>query len=425
MNTLIQYHRERRMVRPLEGKTMLYNSSILRFLITFCFSLLLLFVGACAEVRLNTIPAPPPTAKLRVFLMPVSDPPPRRDWPTPHEEWALRQIMSVRRFLQKTGIYELATQEEIARVVGKKTFSHWDWSRKDWSLLRQVGQALHADYAMIMERAIVGGIPPSKNFETVLINVETGKRFKVVSRLKIDSSAQADLRRMQVVAYYEIFQQARNDILSTAIRKGRLAAPEFFARQPSIPPKSTPQSPAVPETTETIPAKSAVPSVPRLEENSSIPQEITKEVDYDKVLSLEAATRGRATLAVYDLDTIEPYRVIALILTEALRQELFKLGIFDLVNRENIVKVLEEMALQQTGLVDEKEAVKAGKGMAARQIVMGQYGALTKTSILQAKRVEVQTQKALGFGILKCDIGREEELLQKMPELAKEIAGEK
>ena len=230
---------------------------------------------------------------------------------------------------------------------------------------------------------------------------------------------------MQVVAYYEIFQQARNDILSTAIRKGRLAAPGFFAVQPSILPKSAPQSPAIPQTTETIPAKPAVPAVPRLEDNSPIPQETTKDVDYDKVLSTEATARGRATLAVYDLDTIEPYRVIALILTEALRQELFKLGIFDLVNRENIVKVLEEMALQQTGLVDEKEAVKAGKGLAARQIVLGQYGALKKTSILQVKRVEVQTQKALGFGILKCDMGREEELLQKMPDLAKAIAGEK
>ena len=176
---------------------------------------------------------------------------------------------------------------------------------------------------------------------------------------------------------------------------------------------------------ETIPAKPAVPSVPRLEEKSSTPQEITKEVDYGRVLSLMAATRGRSTLAVYDLDTIEPYRVIALILTEALRQELFKLGVFDLVNRENIVKVLEEMALQQTGLVDEKKAVKAGKGLEARQIVLGQYGALSKTSILQVKRVDVQTQRALGFGTLKCDIGREEELLQKMPDLAKEIAGGK
>jgi hypothetical protein len=121
----------------------------------------------------------------------------------------------------------------------------------------------------------------------------------------------------------------------------------------------------------------------------------------------------------------EPYRVVALILSEALREELFKLGLFHLVNREDIVKVLEEMALQQTGLVDEKEAVKAGRGLAAQEIVLGRYGVLGKISVLQAKRVDVETQGALGLGSLKCDVGKEDELLQHMTDLAKEIAGKK
>jgi hypothetical protein len=75
--------------------------------------------------------------------------------------------------------------------------------------------------------------------------------------------------------------------------------------------------------------------------------------------------------------------------------------------------------------VDEKEAVKAGKGLAAQQIVLGRYGTLGKISVLQAKRLDVETQSGLGFGSLKCDIGREDELLQHMGELAKEIAGKK
>jgi hypothetical protein len=130
-------------------------------------------------------------------------------------------------------------------------------------------------------------------------------------------------------------------------------------------------------------------------------------------------------LAVYDLEATEAHKVVALILSEALRQELFKLRLFHLVNRENIVKVLEEMALQQAGLVNEKEAVKAGKGMAAQQIVLGRYGTLGKVSILQAKRLDLETQGDLGVASLKCDVGREDELLQHMEKLAKEIAGEK
>jgi hypothetical protein len=145
-------------------------------------------------------------------------------------------------------------------------------------------------------------------------------------------------------------------------------------------------------------------------------------IDLEKAIQAEAGVEGRKKLAVYDLDTADQYRIVALILSEALREELLKLGLFQLVNRENIVRVLEEMALQQTGLVDEKEAVKAGKGLAVQQIVLGRYGTLGKISILQAKRLEVETQRDLAIGSLKCEAGREDELLQHIADLAKEIS---
>ena len=135
------------------------------------------------------------------------------------------------------------------------------------------------------------------------------------------------------------------------------------------------------------------------------------------------ADKGRVNLAVYDLNTVEPYKVIAAILSEALREELFKLGRFNMVNREDMVKILGEMALQMTGLVDEKEAVRAGRGLAAQQIVLGNYGVLGKTSVLQSKRVDVETHSALGIGSLQCDFGKEDELLQHMTDLARKLAG--
>ena len=53
---------------------------------------------------------------------------------------------------------------------------------------------------------------------------------------------------------------------------------------------------------------------------------------------------------------------------------LFALKKYVLVNRENLQKVLEEMALQQTGLIDDRQAVKTGKGLAANQVVTGRLG---------------------------------------------------
>jgi len=397
---------------------MLHNSSVSKYFFIFSFSLLLIFAAGCAEVRLNTIPAPPPTTKLRIFIQPVTGLSDRGRWPVPHEDWAWRQVRGVRSFLRGTGIFEMPTEEELASVTGKRTFSILDWSRKDWSLVRQVGRALHTDYAMIVERGFSKGFHEA---EMVLINIETGKRYKVLLLTKQDRSTTGkDMREMNRIAYDKIFREAKNDLLGTAIRKGSLAAPQFFmAKAPMPPPPSAKPAPSP------VAPKPAPPPEPRSEEKPSAAREVSEKLDYDEVLSVEETVKGGTNLAVYDLDTIEPYRVIALILSEALRQELFKLGLFHMVNRENIVKVLEELALQQTGLVDEKEAARAGKGLAAQQIVLGRYGILGKNSVVQAKRVDVETQGTLGLGSLRCDVGREDELLAHMTELAREIARKK
>jgi len=396
---------------------MFHKSSVSKFSFIFSFSLFLIFAAGCAKVRLNTIPAPPPTTKLRVFIQPVTGLRDLGKWRIPHEVWASWQVRAVRAFLRGTGIYEMPTEEELASVTGKGTFSILDWSRKDWSLVRQVGRALHTDYAMIVERGFSKGF---HEFEMVLINIETGKRFKVLLLTKQDRSTTGKhMREMNHFAYEKIFREAKNDMLGTAIRKGRLAAPEFFmGKAPMPPPPSAKPAPAP------LPPSSTVAKSP-VEEKPSAPQEVSEKLDYDEVLSAEETAKSGTNLAVYDLDTIEPYRVVALILSEALRQELFKLGLFHMVNRENIVKVLEELALQQTGLVDEKEATRAGRGLAAQQIVLGRYGILGKNSIVQAKRVDVETQGTLGLGTLRCDVGREDELLAHMTELAREIAKKK
>jgi len=128
-------------------------------------------------------------------------------------------------------------------------------------------------------------------------------------------------------------------------------------------------------------------------------------------------------LVVYDFDTTDQYRTVALILAEALREEVFKLKQFILVNREDLQKVLEEMALQQTGLTDEKQAVRTGKGLAANQVVTGRLGQLGKIFMMQAKRVDVETFGTLGLASIKFTEGQEDEVLNKLPDFARSLVG--
>ncbi|MBU2621804.1 MAG: CsgG/HfaB family protein, partial [Proteobacteria bacterium] len=128
-------------------------------------------------------------------------------------------------------------------------------------------------------------------------------------------------------------------------------------------------------------------------------------------------------LVIYDLEAPEQYKTVALILTEVLREELFLLNRFILVNRENLLDVLREMALQQSGLIDEKQAIKAGKGLAANQVVTGSLGILGKTYLLNTKRIDVETFATLGIASTRFSKGEEEDALSRLPGLAKSLAG--
>lgn len=83
---------------------------------------------------------------------------------------------------------------------------------------------------------------------------------------------------------------------------------------------------------------------------------------------------------------------------------------------------MDELKFQQSGLVDKKQAVQLGKGMAARQVVTGRFGPLGGRYVLQAKRIDVQSLGTRALGSLKCKQGEEEQLLEQLPDLARKLA---
>jgi len=145
------------------------------------------------------------------------------------------------------------------------------------------------------------------------------------------------------------------------------------------------------------------------------------ERELGSALSAKDKKTNSPRLVVYDFDAAERMKVVGLILTEALREELFNLGDFVLVNRESILKVMDEYKLQQTSLVDEKQVVAVGKWLAANEAITGNLAVIGNVSILQAKRVDIRTLGTMALGSVKCSAGREDELLDKIPELARKL----
>lgn len=130
---------------------------------------------------------------------------------------------------------------------------------------------------------------------------------------------------------------------------------------------------------------------------------------------------AKERLIVYDLQTTAQLNVVALILSEALREELFALGGFELINREDMSQAIQEMKLQQSGLIDEGQALQIGKWLAANQTITGNLGILGDALILQTKRTDLQTMVILSRGSIRAGVGKEQELLDALNALARKL----
>ena len=183
------------------------------------------------------------------------------------------------------------------------------------------------------------------------------------------------------------------------------------------------EAPQKPEKTSSIKTQATEPS-PRLTPPAvSELQKKEKQSAFEKEMAAALLGKNKkqkgAQLVVYDFDATEQLRIVGLILAEALREELHKLGGVVLVNRENMAQVMDERKLQQSGLVNEKQAIKLGEWMAASEAVTGKIAIIGSTSILQAKRIDIKTMGTISLGSLKCKTGEEDALLNNMPELAR------
>ena len=400
---------------------------------------------ACAKIQVGELPVPVQTARVRVYVQPhTTVHEGKGQWDTPHEEFVKGQIRQIKKYLADTGIYEVVSNEDVQAVLGEQHFTRFDMQKNDWALARRIGKALHADYVMVMERG-TQRLLNTKYFSNTLINVDTGRKFG--ARYSFATGvAPGRMKEIIRASYRDIFLSAKEDLLATAVKKSQIAPlpaqtariePESAAlpegsamqvteKEPQVAVRSeAPLTPVVTPAVQTPApaAPAASESLPTTKELQAADRDWMQERDAEKVLTQESPSNSGTRLVVYDLDATEQYRPVALILTEALREELFHLKQFTLVNRENLQEVLKEMALQQTGLIDEKQAVATGKGLAANQVVTGRLGLLGKTYMLQTKRIDVESFATLSFASAQFRQGQEEAVLEKIPGLARQLMG--
>jgi len=346
----------------------------------------ILFAG-CVAAKFHPLPPPPPEAKLRVLVYCISGPAPKGGWTLSHAQFKEQEMAQAAKFLDRTGVYAVVPEGDVKKVLGSAMIDFWEWERRGWTLSREAGKAVHAEYVMLFER----GWRTGKYLRIALVNVGTGAHFKVWGSAK--QGVKGDFWDVMKACYGEIARQARGDLLATAARKG-------YGLGTSGEDASFPEATATPAET------SGKPSVA-----------LGTEVAVEEPEKGEGVGPGKVRLAVHDLEADDPMKIAALVLSDALREELFRTGRFVLVNRENFNQVIQEMLLGHTGLVQERQVIEAGKALAARQILVGRFATFGDSALLQAKIVDTETHETLAISSLQCPQGRENELIRGLPGL--------
>jgi chemotaxis protein histidine kinase CheA len=499
----------------------------------------LLLCSACAEIKVNTLPPREPTAKLRVYIQPITNISGNIIFKVPHNNFAKSTIKNISKQLQQTGIYEIVSEKDIQLVIGEHSPDAWELRRSEWELARKIGQAMQADYLVYHERGNEG--PITFYLETGMINVATGTKFIQRERLSWPWAGDSEAwRRAGQNNINSIFHDSKNDLLATAVKKNRLltkGVPQQddpalveFARQEQL---ALEQQRLKNETERLAAEKVKAVRLAELKaeqerlarENEAAKKAATAKLEAERVArekaeqerlakekqaleakeeaerlarenaekvkltalkaeqvrierenetarkaaaaQMEAARVARekaeaariaaekaeqerfarekqalaareeaekaarekasagkqstvSTLIVYDLAAVESLQPVAAVITEALREELFQIG-YILVNRENLNEVMQEQKFKQSGIIEIQDAGTLAKALSADNFIVGRVGLLGKSFIVQTKRIDARTLKTLGISSLKCEQGREEEILSQLPAMAKKL----
>jgi len=111
------------------------------------------------------------------------------------------------------------------------------------------------------------------------------------------------------------------------------------------------------------------------------------------VLSPMQATAAPAkpALAVLDFQPSNASAGDAVFVSEFIRAAAVRANVYSVVDKKNIEKILTEQAFQKTGCTEAECAVKLGKILNVKKVLVGIYGVLESTKIIIAKMVDVET----------------------------------
>lgn len=139
--------------------------------------------------------------------------------------------------------------------------------------------------------------------------------------------------------------------------------------------------------------------------------------------SVSGQSADKTAIAVLDLDissgVSESYQRV---LSDRLRQELFKTGIFTVVERNTMEDVLTEQSLHLAGCTSNECAIEVGRILGVQQMVSGSVGKVGEVHTVSVRLIDVETTEVLEAESVDCSCAIEEVLTTRLREVAELLA---
>lgn len=135
------------------------------------------------------------------------------------------------------------------------------------------------------------------------------------------------------------------------------------------------------------------------------------------------AQETQTNIAVLDLDPTGIEQEQARFLTDRLRAELFKTGVFNVVERDKMNSILQEQGFQQSGCTSVECAVEIGQLLNVREMVAGTLGKIENLYSINLRLIDVEKGTILKTATRDFNGSLSNVLTQIIPEVAAKLAG--
>jgi TolB-like protein len=131
----------------------------------------------------------------------------------------------------------------------------------------------------------------------------------------------------------------------------------------------------------------------------------------------------KATVAVMNFKGRGVSSDEALVVTDRFSLELGKVGVYNVVDRNNIQAIIMEQELGTSGYIEESEAISIGKILAAKYIIFGSVSTFGSMFTVSSKMINVETGAIEKSSMNDCEGDISQLLKSAVKECAYGIAG--